>query len=1070
MNSDESSISHKKKNSRFSNDPKQSSYFCNYRKSFSIEAGPSYLGTPIASATSINDNITGNDKSLSQISDYRQDLIKNPRKKMKLSSINKEKFFLSLNLFLYLMKFFFNLIGILVSIIDDYQYTLSFEDSGHVLPVIRFILAIAYSFEYLMELRTKFKERLFKKIFSWVSLIDAATIALLMFSSIFFLSGDTSSKIYKITCSLEDAVLCCRIIKLQGYVKFFFYYFKNEEHHSSRVVEINEMRLEFIDSVLFFISYLFISASIILSMDHIFDFRLFAPFNPDNRLSWHNALYYQLVTMTGIGYGDISPKTFQSRLVSALLIFYLTVQFTYFLTILISLLIRKKSVNKYLPLQRGWKNHIIVIGNLLSSESLTENFLRNHYSLLYKGYTKKFKSRMVFIYHKEPLQHLNNYLNYELVNEHYTLKKIRFIKNSLDDQSWMKDANLPTAKYLLCFFVINRKEITSNEIEMISKGILSSVSFAKSFYPKLQIFISLDSEPLLKEMKVYHGEHFHNSLSFYQLKTNLLALEIENEGAAAVISAIINGIHSIDREEILYLLNSKILNQKAKINLMNFIEGTFTRIVSLECPIALVGQKFSYLSLFLNFLEFSKLNNDEKENYSENFKYRACLIGVKPKGYHDILVNPVKYVIHPTDRLYLLANHSRIVNKINSVTKEDLNAFSNFKETFIEENILSDAIKLVLYNLSQGESDLRRKTENVLPKRFLEEKHCFNIQKDVSIDTKYLQGHIIIVGSDVEKVYGLIKKINSHSRRVLVILGSEKMRDHEFWEKVLKKRFSNVFYFYGNFLSVNCLEKIRVKDSFKVLILSERKSDFFLDFDAIQISRFFSESFPMANVFIEFVDEKSLSFLDKKPYQKGLPPHFYPLNIMGKVMFSQSVFCAFTASCFYKVGDIILKLLDPSNAFINSYYPCNPAISSLIVDSNIAFFLKNFGKLNFVLMQMNYPMIAIAIMKKGKKIDKSEEKIDIFSWEHDTFIVLPPLSLGIEEGDKIIMIGTVDGHNVNFNEKHMKMFKKMGMLSLLNEELEKKKWSMRIELKENVYKMLKDYLNLVRTIEKCVLK
>jgi len=226
-----------------------------------------------------------------------------------------------------------------------------------------------------------------------------------------------------------------------------------------------------------------------------------------------------------------------------------------------------------LPFQKGWKNHIIIIGNLLSSESLTENFLRNHYSLLYKSQTKKFKSRMVFIYHKEPLQPLNNYLSYEVGNDHYTLKKIRFIQNPLNDQSWMKDANLPAAKYLVCFFVKNRKGMSVEEYEKIEKGILSSVAFARSFYPKLQIFISLDSEPLLKEMKVYQGDHFHNSLSFFQLKRKLLALEVENPGAAAVLSVIVNGVHSIDREETLDLLKKKIMDKKVKTNLMNYIEG-----------------------------------------------------------------------------------------------------------------------------------------------------------------------------------------------------------------------------------------------------------------------------------------------------------------------------------------------------------------------------------------------------------------------------------------------------------------------------------------------------------------
>lgn len=1042
---------------------KSSNFSNNYANYFSIEAG---LLTPLFSSSSLNDISEYVDKSnnQSQIIEYRQNLVNNPRRKLKFSAVNKEKLFLLIKLSIYLLKFFLNLLGILISIIDDYQYTLSFEDSGHSLPILRFFLTIAYTAEYLSDINGIFKYDLFRRMFSWKYLLDLLSITLLLFSSIFFLSDNMDTDIYRITCSLEDAVLCCRIIKLQGYVKFFFYYFKNEEQHSSRVIEINEIKLEFIDSVLFFISYLFISASIILSMDHIFNFTLFAPFDSKNRLSWHNALYYQLVTMTGIGYGDISPQSFQSRLVSALLIFYLTVQFTYFLTILISLLIKNKSVNKYLPLQKGWKNHIIIIGNLLSSESLTENFLRNHYSLLYKS-NRKFKTRMVFIYHKEPLQPLNNYLNYELMNEHYTLKKIRFIQNSMNDQSWMKDANLPTAKYLVCFFVTDRKGITSEEKDKIEKGILSSVSFAKSFYPKLQIFISLDSEPLLKEMKVYQGNNFHNSLSFYQLKRKLLALEVENQGASAVISMIVNGIHSIDRKEMLYLLKKKVVDQRTKLLLMNYIEGTFTRIVTITCPNILIGFECSNLNLLIYFLDFSRVASEKRMSYNEDFKYRAFLIGVKIRKKQEILVNPLKYNLNSKDRIYLIVNHDSVIERIKNITTEDLFVFTKFRNSFIEESILNEMKNLLRETMVEKRQIYSEKFEQTAPTRYFNEKHCFNLRKEIEINENRLKDHIIIIGADNLKLYDFIKRLSSLSKRSIIILSKEKIKDHELWDRVLKKRFCNVYYFYGDFLNVKSLDAVKILQAEKIFILSEPKSETFIDFSAIQTSRFISENYPEVEVFNEFMDEKSLGFLDKKIYQKDLPFQFYPLNMMGKVLFSQSVFCSLTALSFYKIGDIALKLLDPSTSFTNSYYPCNPSMSSLLINEKISFFIKNFGTLNFALMQMKWPMMGIAILKKGKKNESCQEKIDVFSWKHKILIVLPAITMELEVGDRIIMIGTDDGQQINYNEKHMKVFKKMGMLSMLNQELEQKKWSQRVDIKANITTLLKDYLELMQKID-----
>ena len=715
MNQDDSFFFKNQKRS----EPKKGSYLNYYLNPLSIEAGPSHLSTPLLSSSSINDP----DRSFLQMQEYKRGLINNPRKRSKFLNWNKEKWFLMIKLAIYLFKFLLNLMGILISIIDDYYYSSSFNDSNDSLPILRFLLTFAYSFEYFSEIRIILQEGFYRRFFAINNIFDGLSISILIFSSMFFLTGQMKNDIYAITKNIEYIVFCARILKLQGFLKFFFYYFKNEENHSSRVIEINEIKLEFIDSVLFFISYLFISASIILSMDHIFDFQLFAPFTPENRLSWHNALYYQLVTMTGIGYGDISPKTFQSRLVSEILIFYLTIHFTYFVTILISLMIRNKSVNKYLPFQKGWKNHIIIIGNLLSSESLTENFLRNHYSLLYKSQTKKFQSRMVFIYHKEPLQPLNHYLSYELINEHYTLKKIRFIQNTLKDQSWMKDANLPEAKYLVCFFVTNRKGMSIEEYEQVEKGILSSVSFAKSFYPKLEIFISLDSEPLLKEMKVYQGNNFHNSLSFYQLKRKLLALEIENQGVTALISSIVSGIHSIDREDIFYLLKKNVPDEKIKLFLINYIEGTFSRVVVMDVPEILLGLEFKVLVLLIHFLDFCEISSENRMKYGENFNYRAFLIGVKSNHTSEILLNPLQYWLSSKDRLYLIVNQDRVIDRIKLISKENMVNFAKFKETFLEEKILIEAMKLIESDISENIFNYNEKFTKSKNLRFFEEKH-----------------------------------------------------------------------------------------------------------------------------------------------------------------------------------------------------------------------------------------------------------------------------------------------------------------------------------------------------------
>ena len=179
--------------------------------------------------------------------------MKSPRKRLRFSSKNQEKLFLSIKFGLYLTKFLMNFLGVLISIIDDYFYSEHITDSTRILPIYRIILTFAYICEFSSEFLTIYKDHLFQRILSPNFFLDLSTILLLSFSAICNIFFSTS-EIYKISSSLEDVFLCFRILKLRVYLKFFFYFFKNDEKDSSRVLEINEIKLEFSDSVLFFIS------------------------------------------------------------------------------------------------------------------------------------------------------------------------------------------------------------------------------------------------------------------------------------------------------------------------------------------------------------------------------------------------------------------------------------------------------------------------------------------------------------------------------------------------------------------------------------------------------------------------------------------------------------------------------------------------------------------------------------------------------------------------------------------------------------------------------------------------
>ena len=978
--------------------------------------------------------------------------------------LSKEEFFLFVRLGLTTMKFLFNLMGVIICIVNTYTYPdeISENDDKNNIAKTKLFLTFFYLCEYGYEIYEMIKNKIKPKFIPLIFYFDTFGIVILVLSSSLYFFDNTSNN-YKIATSLEDTIFCCRIIKLQKYVKFFFYYIKNEENHSRKVVEINEIKLAFIDLILYFISYLFVSTAIILSFDHIYDCSLFSPFSKSNPFSWHNALYYQLVTMTGIGYGDISPKKVQSRLVSMFLILFLTIQFTYFLTIFITLMIKNKSINKYLPATKGWKNHIIIIGNILSSQFLTEHFFKNHFSDLYKDKTKKMRARIVFIYHKEPSPQVMNYLKLEYFQG---FKKVRFIQNSLNEQSWMKDANIQTAKYLICFYVKTGKGMNDQEYIEYERGILNNLHFIRTFYPKIEFFVSVDSSYLKREIKSFS---YQTVLSYYKIKRKIISLSIENSGFGNLFFSIINGIHLKEKIKIQESLKKEATNNRCLELLMNYVEGAFSMIRCFRLPDTFIRCSFKKVGQIIYFIDFFKCR--KKNEYSFNFNYRAILIGIKkklPNLKPIILLNPLNYTVSEGDFGYILCNEESVVQKIQSLTKDDILFASKQLDILINSKNLGKNLDLIHEAMAYSKSEYTKKFKVI--QNYFTFQHCHSLDEDYNpadFPTQILFDHVIIFGAKLESIYGLSKNIKKYSKRPLIFLGSQKMSDVQFHSEILNRSFNDIFYFYGDYFNVQKLNSINIKDAFKVIIVSELKNQFFIDFHAIQTYQFLKENFLKLEIFLELLDENSLSFISEKLYQKEFPKILNPLNITGRVFFSQSITCSLNASCFYKSGEILLELLD-SESF-NPEMIQNKSIENLIITDEIAKNIISFGNLFYVLSEMNFPIIPIGILKKGRQpLEESiffPKRTDLYFWDQETLINMPPCSLKLDEGDVIYLIGNFDCEEINFFDKKMKTFKKVGEMSLMAFKSDEKRWRQRIEIKKDVINILGNYVELMKKLK-----
>ena len=309
------------------------------------------------------------------------------------------------------------------------------------------------------------------------------------------------------------------------------------------------------------------------------------------------AMYFQLVTMTSIGYGDIYPTDYIGRILISILIIIYTLIFARFVSEILTIVNdNEKKVKKLKEL----KDHTVVFGNMFEFPHLAELFINNFYAEIYHKKSKFVKSRLVLINNTLKEVETNSVVNMEYLKYNYDVNNLIILNCNMKNNKWIKDTHLSKAKYLIVFFVRNYQYTFNNEYIQNFTSILSNIN---AFFPLLKIYASIDSKYLVKELKLLRNVRITKMLSLHKIRKKLMGISVENEGFAVLFLHLITPF-DYEIDSFLKTIQFEITNPVSKALLLKYTKSLKTEVSCVYFPACLVGRTFAEASQIIYFHDF----------------------------------------------------------------------------------------------------------------------------------------------------------------------------------------------------------------------------------------------------------------------------------------------------------------------------------------------------------------------------------------------------------------------------------------------------------------------------------
>ena len=347
---------------------------------------------------------------------------------------------------------------------------------------------------------------------------------------------------------------------------------------------------------------------------------LAAEYNNPNSLikDFFDALWWSLVTITTVGYGDMVPITFWGRIIGIIFIFLGFTIFSLFTAFIASSFIDKKIKERKGLNKITEKNHILICGWNNSANKILD-----------------------YISKLDPAEIPNLVLVNELdegdfssLQNHYPDLQLKFIKGDFTNQEILLKANIKDAKHIILLF----DESKANSTPSDDRTIIAAHNIA---YMKLKgkISIQLHDEKYLPNIR---REKISNVVIYDNLGGNLLANSTVNPSIPDFIQEVLRSTDGKGFKEI--TIPSAFVNKPFE-ELSKFLRN--------ERDLIILG----IVSVFPE-ISIEEIISDDSSTIDQFIKSQFELSGKKFKtdtAKNRVTLKPEKdYIIQDTDRAIVL--------------------------------------------------------------------------------------------------------------------------------------------------------------------------------------------------------------------------------------------------------------------------------------------------------------------------------------------------------------------------------------------------------------------------------